>query len=101
MVVAAVGLMVFGVAIPAFITTTGTDAMMPYVLSYSDRVSVLTPGNMYRVLDSGVLAQVRSRQDVAHVIPARALSMMVDMPTLGELPMTIYAVRETVIANPT
>jgi ABC-type lipoprotein release transport system permease subunit len=94
MMVAAVGLMVFSVAIPAFITTTGTDAMMPYVLNYSGRVSVLAPGNMYRALAPGVLAQIRSRPDVAHVIPARALSMMVDMPTLGELPMTIYAVRE-------
>jgi putative ABC transport system permease protein/lipoprotein-releasing system permease protein len=98
MVVATVGLMVFSVAIPAFITTTGTDAMMPYVLNYSDRVSVLAPGNMYRVLDPSILAQIRSRQDVAHVIPARALSMMVDMPTLGELPMTIYAVREEDLA---
>ncbi|MBN1815655.1 MAG: ABC transporter permease [Anaerolineae bacterium] len=94
MVITTIGLMVFSVALPAFIVSTSTEAVMPLVLVYTGRVSVVAPGNMYRVVDPGVLAQIRSHPDVARVIPARALTMGVYIPTLGELPMPIYAVRE-------
>ena len=46
------------------------------------------------MLDPGVLALIRSHPDVAHIIPVRSLNMAVEIPTLGELPTTIYAVRE-------
>jgi ABC-type lipoprotein release transport system permease subunit len=94
MLVVAIGLMVFSVALPAFVISTSTDAMMPYILSYTGPASIVSPGNMYHAVDADVLAQIRVHPDVAHVIPVKALSMVVDIPTLGELPMTIYAVRE-------
>jgi ABC-type lipoprotein release transport system permease subunit len=94
MLIVAVGLMVFSVALPAFVISTSTDAMMPYILSYTGQVSIVSPGNMYHAVDTDVLAQIRVHPDVAHVIPVKALNMVVDIPTLGELPMTIYAVRE-------
>jgi hypothetical protein len=94
MVTAAVGLMVFSVALPAFIISTSTDAVIPYLFSYSSRVSIVAPGAKYRAIDPGVLAQIKAHPDVARVIPVRALNMAVDIPTLGELPTTIYAVRE-------
>jgi len=94
MLVVAVGLMVFSVALPAFVISTSTDAMMPYILSYTGQASIVSPGNMYRAVGADVLAQIRVHPDVAHVVPVKPLSMVVDIPTLGELPMTIYAVRE-------
>jgi ABC-type antimicrobial peptide transport system permease subunit len=94
MLVVAIGLMVFSVALPAFVISTSTDAMMPYILSYTGRASIVSPGDMYHAVDADVLTQIRVHPDVAHVIPVKPLSMVVDIPTLGELPMTIYAVRE-------
>jgi ABC-type lipoprotein release transport system permease subunit len=94
MLVVAIGLMVFSVALPAFVISTSTDAMMPYILSYTGRASIVSPGDMYHAVDADILAQIRVHPAVAHVIPVKPLSMVVDVPTLGELPMTIYAVRE-------
>jgi ABC-type lipoprotein release transport system permease subunit len=94
MLVVAIGLMVFSVALQAFVISTSTDAMMPYILSYTGQTSIVSPGNMYRAVDTDVLAQIRVHPDVTHVIPVKPLSMVVNIPTLGELPMTIYAVRE-------
>jgi ABC-type antimicrobial peptide transport system permease subunit len=94
MLVAAIGLMVFSVALPAFVISTSSEAMLPYVLSYTGPASVVSPGAMYHATGADVLAQIRAHPDVAHVIPAKALNMVVDIPTLGELPMTIYAVHD-------
>jgi ABC-type lipoprotein release transport system permease subunit len=87
------GLMVLGVAFPAFVTTMMTDATWPLLISYSSHASIVSPAATYQAVDPAVLAQIRTQPGVAHVIPVKALSMMVNaIPAQSPLP--IYAVRE-------
>jgi putative ABC transport system permease protein/lipoprotein-releasing system permease protein len=64
-------------------------------LSYTSRAAIVSPGFTYREIPPDVVAQIRAHPDVAHVIPAKALSMVTNVPMYGELaPMPVYAVRE-------
>jgi len=95
LLLAAIGLMVLGVALPRFLNTVQNDSMLPLYLSYTSRAAIVSPGFTYREIPPDVVAQIRTHPDVAHVIPAKALSMRINVPMYGELaPMPVYAVRE-------
>ena len=87
------GLMVLGVAFPSFVSTMMTDATWPLLISYSSHASIVSPAPTYQAVDPAVLAQIRAHPGVAHVIPVRVLSMMVNAIP-AESPLPVYAVRE-------
>jgi ABC-type lipoprotein release transport system permease subunit len=87
------GLMVLGVAFPAFVATMMTDATWPLLISYSSHASIVSPAPTYQAVDPAVLAQIRAHPGVAHVIPVRVLSMMANAIP-AESPLPVYAVRE-------
>jgi ABC-type antimicrobial peptide transport system permease subunit len=95
LLLAAIGLMVLGVALPGFLIGTINDSMLPLYLSYTTHATVVSPGFMYRAVAPDIVAQIRAYPAVAHAIPVKALTMMVNLPpggALGSLP--VYAVRE-------
>jgi ABC-type lipoprotein release transport system permease subunit len=75
---ASTGLMVLGVAFPAFAFTMLTDVIAP-LWSYASHTSVISPSSTYQAVDPAVLAQIRSHPAVAHVIPVKSLSMATNM----------------------
>jgi ABC-type lipoprotein release transport system permease subunit len=89
----ATGLMVLGVAFPAFVVSMLSDSTAPLFLSYLIQGSIVSSGPLPAV-DSTILAQIRSHPAVAHVIPVKTLTMMVTFPpgVRGEMP--VYAVHE-------
>ncbi|MFB0537533.1 MAG: ABC transporter permease, partial [Anaerolineae bacterium] len=95
LLLAAIGLMVLGVALPGFLIGTINDATLPLYLSYTTHATVVSPGFMYRAVAPDIVAQIRAHPAVAHAIPAKALAMMVNLPPGGELgSLSVYAVRE-------
>jgi ABC-type antimicrobial peptide transport system permease subunit len=91
---AAIGLMVLGVAFPGFVNIAQWDSMLPLFLCRGNTASV-SPGLTYREIPPDVVAQIRSHPAVAHAIHVKALIMAVNLPMLGEMAaMPIYAVRE-------
>jgi ABC-type antimicrobial peptide transport system permease subunit len=95
LLLAAIGLMVLGVALPRFLNTVQNDSMLPLYLSYASHATIVSPGFTYREIPPDIVAQIRAHPDVAHAIPAKALSMVINIPMYGELAsMPVYAVRE-------
>jgi ABC-type lipoprotein release transport system permease subunit len=86
------GLMVLGVAFPPFVITMMVDSSWPLQVSYSSHASIVSPRDTYQAVNADVLAQIRGHPGVAHVIPARALSMVANASQPTSLP--VYAVRE-------
>ena len=95
LLLAAVGLMVLGVALPRFLNTVQNDSLLPLYLSYATHATIISPGFTYREIPADIVAQIRAHSAVAHTIPVKALSMVINVPLYGELaPMPVYAVRE-------
>jgi ABC-type lipoprotein release transport system permease subunit len=95
LLLAAIGLMVLGVALPGFLIGTINDSTLPLYLSYTTHATVVSPGFMYRAVAPDIVAQIRAHPAVAHAIPAKALTMMINLPPGGELgSLPVYAVRE-------
>jgi ABC-type lipoprotein release transport system permease subunit len=95
LLLAAIGLMVLGVALPGFLIGTINDAALPLYLSYTTHATVVSPGFMYRAVAPAIVAQIRAHPAVAHAIPAKALTMVINLPPGGELgSIPVYAVRE-------
>jgi ABC-type lipoprotein release transport system permease subunit len=94
MLVMATGLMVSGVAFPAFILGMMNDAVAPLTLSYSSQASVVSPSGSRRAVDPTVLARIKAHPAVAHVIPVKALGIKIIIPPGIEWQMPVYAVRE-------
>jgi ABC-type lipoprotein release transport system permease subunit len=94
LLLAAIGLMALGIALPGFLLTMFYDSLLPSILSYESHAAVVSPGYGYRTVDPGVVAQIKAHPTVAHVIPIKALSMVANVPVVGESPISIYAVRE-------
>ncbi len=95
LLLAAIGLMVLGVALPRFLNTVQNDSMLPAYLSYTSHATIISPGFTYREIPSDVVAQIRTHPTVAHVIPVKTMSMVINVPMYGELAsMPVYAVRE-------
>jgi ABC-type lipoprotein release transport system permease subunit len=89
----ATGLMVVVVAFPPFIFTMLMDSLWPVGLSYSSHASIVSPAPTYQAVNPAVLAQIRAHPDVAHVIPVKALSMMVNVFPV-EFTLPVYGVRQ-------
>jgi ABC-type antimicrobial peptide transport system permease subunit len=95
LLLAAIGLMVLGVALPRFLNTVQNDSMLPFYLGYATHATIVSPGFTYREIPPDVVAQIRAHSAVAHVIPIKTMSMVINIPMYGELAsMTVYAVRE-------
>jgi hypothetical protein len=95
LLLAAIGLMVLGVALPRFLNTAQNDSMLPSYLSYTSHAAIVSPGFTYREIPPDVIAQIRVHPTVAHVIPIKTLRMVTNVPMYGELaPMPVYAVRK-------
>jgi ABC-type lipoprotein release transport system permease subunit len=94
MLLMATGLMVSGVAFPAFILNMMNDAVAPLTLSYSSRAGLVSPSGSRRTVDPTVLAQIEAHPAVAYVIPVRALGIKITIPPGIEWQTPVYAVRE-------
>jgi putative ABC transport system permease protein len=95
LLLAAIGLMVLGVALPGFLFGTINDSVLPLYLSYTTHTAVVSPGFTYRAVAPDIVAQIRAHPAVAHAIPVKALTMMINLPLGGELgSIPVYAVRE-------
>jgi ABC-type antimicrobial peptide transport system permease subunit len=95
LLLAAIGLMVLGVALPGFLIGTINDSTLPLYLSYTTHATVVSPGFMYRALAPDIVAQIRAHPAVAQAIPAKALTMVINLPPGGEIgSLPVYAVRE-------
>jgi ABC-type antimicrobial peptide transport system permease subunit len=95
LLLAAISLMVLGVALPGFLIGTINDSTLPLYLSYATHATVVSPGFTYRAVAPDIVAQIRAHPTVAHAIPAKALTMVVNLPPGGEIgAIPVYAVRE-------
>jgi ABC-type lipoprotein release transport system permease subunit len=94
LLLAAIGLMVLGVALPGFLIGTINDSTLPLYLSYTTHATVVSPGFMYRAVAPDIVAQIRAQPTVAQAIPAKALTMVINLPPGGEVgSIPIYALR--------
>jgi ABC-type lipoprotein release transport system permease subunit len=95
LLLAAIGLVILGVALPGFLTAVQWDSMLPLYLSYADPTCIVSPGLTYRAIAPDIAAQIRSHPAVAHAIHVKALTMVVNLPMVGEsASIPVYAVRE-------
>ena len=95
LLLAAIGLMVLGVALPGFLIGTINDSTLPLYLSYATHATIVSPGFTYRAVAPDIVAQIRAHPAVAHAIPVKALTMMINLPPGGEFgSLPVYAVRE-------
>jgi ABC-type lipoprotein release transport system permease subunit len=95
LLLAAIGLMVLGIALPGFLSAIQYDSLLPLYLGYTTHTTVVSPGIAYQTVPSDIIAQIRVHPTVAHVIPVKALSMVINIPMAGEATaMPVYAVRE-------
>jgi len=95
LLLAAVGLMVLGVALPRFINTVQNTSMLPLYLGYTTHATIISPGFTYREIPADITAQIKDHPAVALTVPVKALNMITNVPMYGELaPMAVYAVRE-------
>ncbi len=95
LLLAAIGLMVLGVALPGFLAAIQYDSILPLYLGYTTHPTIVSPGFTYHAVSPDIVAQIRAHPAVAHVIPVKALSMVINIPLAGEsTSMPVYAVRE-------
>jgi ABC-type lipoprotein release transport system permease subunit len=90
---ASTGLMVVVVAFPAFIFTMLMNSLWPVGLSYTSHISLVSPAPTYQAVNPAVLAQIRAYPAVTHVIPVKALSMMINVFPV-EFTLPVYGVRQ-------
>jgi len=93
MLVAAVALMVLGIAFPMFLTSAMIDTQNPFFLNYLRHVGEVRPG-VGRAVDPGTTGQIRTHPAVARVIPATPLGLTISIPPLSITQARIYGVSE-------
>jgi ABC-type lipoprotein release transport system permease subunit len=86
------GLMILGVAFPAFVFGPMMDAWVT-LFEHLRQVSVVSPQAELTV-DPAVTAQIRGHIDVAAVIPAIRLRIRVDVPPMAHPTIPLYGVSE-------
>jgi len=91
--IAAMALMILGVAFPVFFFSPMVDVQRPFFLNYLRFVSRVS-SDVGHTVDPGVTAQIRAHPAVARVIPAMPLRLAVSIPPLSETGTTIYGVSE-------
>jgi ABC-type lipoprotein release transport system permease subunit len=92
LLVAAMALMIVGVAVPVFIILPVLDSQMP-AMEYLRYVSEALPG-AGNDLDPGIVAQVRAHPSVARVVPDAALYMGISVPPFSQSQTVLYAVSQ-------
>ena len=84
-------LMVLGIALPVFLFSAVTSAMVPF-FEYLQNVSEILPAHSEP--DPGLVAQIKSHPAVARTIPAIRLGMQMVLPPGGGTDVNIYGVSE-------
>jgi ABC-type lipoprotein release transport system permease subunit len=87
------GLMILGVAFPAFVFGPMLDAWRT-LFEHLRQVSVVSP-RIASTVDPAVSAQIRGHADVAGVVPAMKLRIRVDVPPMAHPSIPLYAVSES------
>jgi ABC-type lipoprotein release transport system permease subunit len=90
--VVSAALVIVGVALPVFLLSAASDAMMPDI-AYLRYVSKVAP-SAGRTVDAGVMGQIRNHPSVERVIPVMSLGLQVDVPPSIVTKANIYAVVE-------
>jgi ABC-type antimicrobial peptide transport system permease subunit len=90
--VVTMGLMIMGVAFPAFVFGPMLDAWRK-LFEHLSQVSVVSP-RIESTIDPAVSAQIRGHADVARVVPAMKLRIRVDVPPMAHPSIPLYAVPE-------
>jgi len=93
MLVAAVALMILGIAFPMFLTSAMIDTQNPFFLNYLQHVGEVRPG-VGRAVDPGTMGQIRAHPAAARVIPATPLGLTISIPPLSITQARIYGVSE-------
>ena len=88
----AIGVMILGVAFPAFIFGPMMDAWVT-LFEHLRQVSVISPLTELTV-DPAVITQIRQHTDVASVMSAMRLSVRVDVPPMSHPTVPLYGVSE-------
>ena len=91
--VVTMGLMILGVAFPAFIFGPMMDAWVT-LFEHLRQVSVVSP-LVGLTVDPAVTAQIRGHIDVTGVIPAIRLRIRVDVPPMSHPSIPLYGVSES------
>jgi len=88
----AIGVMIMGVAFPAFIFGPMMDAWVT-LFAHLRQVSVISPLTELTV-DPGVISQIKGNADVDGVMSAMRLSVRVDVPPMAHPSVPLYGVSE-------
>jgi hypothetical protein len=89
--IAAMALMILGVAIAAFLFSAAQDAQRTRLGDLEHMTTVTA--RLGRVLDPALIAQLRAHPSIDRVIPCRAMTMLdVSIPPLGRVNVHPYAV---------
>lgn len=89
----AIGVMILGVAFPAFVFGPMMDAWVT-LYAHLRQVSVISPLTELTV-DPAVITQIREHTDVDSVMSAMRLSVRVDVPPMAHPSVPLYAVSES------
>jgi ABC-type antimicrobial peptide transport system permease subunit len=90
--VVTMGLMILGVAFPAFVFAPMLDTMV-IVFEHLRQVSVVSP-TTETTIDPGVMAQIKGHPDVAETMPAIGLQTEVNVPPMAHPSIFLYGVNE-------
>jgi lipoprotein-releasing system permease protein len=91
LIIVSTALMVLGIALPVFLFSAMTSAMMPFI-EYLQYISEISP--THSEIDPGIVGQIKSHPAVAHTIPAIPLRMQMILPPGGGTDVNIYGVAE-------
>jgi ABC-type lipoprotein release transport system permease subunit len=91
LLVAAMALMIVGVAFPVFILLPIFDTQLPR-FEYLRYVSLMSPAG--REVDPGILAQVRAHPGVARLIPTWVMDLGISVPPFSQSSALVFAVTE-------
>jgi ABC-type lipoprotein release transport system permease subunit len=91
LIILSTALMVLGIALPVFLFSAMTSAMMPF-FEYLQYISEISP--THSEIDPSVVGQIKSHPAVAHAIPAIPLGMQMILPPGGGTDINIYGVAE-------
>jgi len=91
--IAAIGLMILGVAFPVFFFSPVIEAQKPFLLNYLRYVGLVQPA-VGSAVDPTVVGHIRSHSDVAWVIPATLLHLSVSIPPVSTSSSFVYGVSE-------
>jgi putative ABC transport system permease protein len=93
MLIAVIGLMILGVALPGFFFGSVVETQKPFMLNYLRYVAQVQPA-IGNTVDAEVMAQIRAHPDVADVIPIIWLSLQVSIPPVSESVSFVYGASE-------